>query len=147
MATIIHIFLPCIICLILGTSGAKARITCEAKKDKNNGYGKTTPFSVVTDVTDKNGFFFKALSLSYVDQVKLNLDECKVYLEAPSSECACKVPTDVSYGKSGARLSSVRILNDKFLYTVGPFIYTSSDSSPYKPAGLPNDHSFIPGGY
>ncbi|PON48923.1 hypothetical protein TorRG33x02_319130 [Trema orientale] len=113
--------------------GAKARIICKATKDNNNSCDdKTSPyFSILTDVTDSNGLFLETFSHSYVDQVKLKLSECKVFLGASPLE-SCKIPTDVNYGISGAHLSSVRILKDKVLYIVGPFIYTSL--SEYKPA-------------
>ncbi|PON40525.1 hypothetical protein PanWU01x14_296610 [Parasponia andersonii] len=117
----------------LPLEGAKARIICKATKDDNNLHDdKTSPyFSILTDVTDSNGLFLETFSHSYVDQVKLKLSECKLFLGASPLE-SCKIPTDVNYGISGAQLSSVRILKDKILYIVGPFIYTSL--SEYKPA-------------
>lgn len=109
------------------TSGAKARITCEATEDKNNGNGNPKlSFSIETDETDIYGLFIETFSVSYMREVKLNIEKCKVFLEAPPPESTCKVATNVNNGKKGAQLSSVRIFNDKILYTVGPFIYASS---------------------
>ncbi|GMN52383.1 hypothetical protein TIFTF001_021526 [Ficus carica] len=107
--------------------GAKARITCEATEDKNNGNGNPKlSFSIETDETDIYGLFIETFSVSYMCEVKLNIETCKVFLEAPPPGNTCKVATDVNNGKKGAQLSSVRIFNDKILYTVGPFIYASS---------------------
>lgn len=111
--------------------GAVARVTCGCEDEQ--GY-ETGPTSVLSHVTDSKGYFFATLSLGELGS-KLKITECKAYLESSPLE-TCKVPTDVNYGISGARLSSYRLLENKMkLYTVGPFFCTSQPAKP-----LPNGY-------
>ncbi|KAG4995822.1 hypothetical protein JHK82_026642 [Glycine max] len=111
--------------------GAVARVTCGCENEL--GY-ETGPISVLSHVTDSKGYFFATLSLGELGS-KLKITECKAYLESSPLE-TCKVPTDVNYGISGARLSSYRLLENKMkLYTVGPFFCTSQPAKP-----LPNGY-------
>ncbi|KAG4917283.1 hypothetical protein JHK85_003074 [Glycine max] len=98
--------------------GAVARVTCGCEDEQ--GY-ETGPTSVLSHVTDSKGYFLATLSFGS----KLKITECKAYLETSPLE-TCKVPTDVNYGISGARLSSYRLLQNNIkLYSVGPFFCTS----------------------
>ncbi|KAB1203424.1 Proline-rich protein 3 [Morella rubra] len=80
--------------------GAVARIACLAADE--NGY-ETTPFSILSNECDANGYFLAT------------------YLF---------LPVDVNHGISGAPLF-LPYLNDKHmkLYSVGPFFYTSKPQS------------------
>ncbi|XP_047176343.1 proline-rich protein 3-like [Vigna umbellata] len=111
--------------------GAVTRITCGSEDE--HGYD-TGSISVLSHVTDNKGYFYATVSLEELGS-KLKVSECKAYLESSPLE-TCKVPTDVNYGISGARLSSYRILENKVkLYTVGPFFCTSQPTKP-----LPNGY-------
>ncbi|XP_029128727.1 proline-rich protein 3 [Cajanus cajan] len=104
--------------------GAVARVTCGYEDER--GY-ETGPISVLSHVTDSKGYFFSTLSLAELGS-NLKLTECKAYLESSPLE-TCKIPTDVNYGISGARLSSYRLLHNNLkLYTVGPFFCTSQSA-------------------
>ncbi|AES61739.2 pollen Ole e I family allergen [Medicago truncatula] len=58
------------------------------------------------------------------------LKECRVFLEA-SPLNNCNYPTDFNKGISGAELHSYHFLHDNKmnLYTVGPFVFTSTPKS------------------
>ncbi|KAB1226752.1 Proline-rich protein 1 [Morella rubra] len=111
--------------------GAVARIACLATDE--NGY-ETTPFSILSNECDANGYFFVTLLHSFLKK-GWKIKDCKAYLYSSPLE-TCQVPIDVNHGISGAPLSSYRILIDKHikLYSVGPFFYTS------KPQSLPNGY-------
>ncbi|KAK9282569.1 hypothetical protein L1049_005490 [Liquidambar formosana] len=108
---------------LIPLEGAVARITCLAVDE--NGYEKA-PFSIMSEASDKKGYFFATWSPSDELEDNWKLAECKAFLEDSPLE-TCKVPTDVNEGISGAPLASYRLLNhnNMNLYSVGPFFYTS----------------------
>lgn len=102
------------------------RVTCGCVSEL--GY-ESGPISVWSHVTDSKGYFLAKLSLAELGS-ELKFTECKAYLESSPLE-NCKVPTDVNYGISGARLSSYRLIDNKTkLYSVKPFFYTSQPKVP-----------------
>ncbi|XP_057428066.1 proline-rich protein 3-like [Lotus japonicus] len=106
--------------------GAVVRVTCGCVSEL--GY-ESGPISVWSHVTDSKGYFLAKLSLAELGS-ELKFTECKAYLESSPLE-NCKVPTDVNYGISGARLSSYRLIDNKTkLYSVKPFFYTSQPKVP-----------------
>ncbi|KAK1385108.1 proline-rich protein 3-like [Heracleum sosnowskyi] len=98
---------------------AIARITCLAVDRK--GY-ETAPFSILSNPANAKGYYFATLSPAELEQ-GWRLTECKVFLEK-SPVKSCNVPTDVNNGKTGATLSSPRLLKTMNLYSIPAFIYT-----------------------
>ncbi|KAI5399114.1 hypothetical protein KIW84_064477 [Lathyrus oleraceus] len=111
----------------IGIQGAVIRITCEAVDE----YGfETTPFTFLSDATDVKGYFLATLFQVELVAEKRVLKECRAFLDASPSK-NCNYPTDFNKGISGAELHSYSFLNDKKmnLYTVGPFVFTSTSKS------------------
>ncbi|TKY52499.1 Proline-rich protein 3 [Spatholobus suberectus] len=111
---------------LIPVEGALTRITCEAVDE----YGfETRPFTFLSEETDSKGYFLAMLSPREVAE-KWVLKECRAFLDA-SPLNNCSYPTDFNKGISGAVLHSPRFLHDKKmkLYTVGPFLFTSSPTS------------------
>ncbi|RDX58095.1 Proline-rich protein 3, partial [Mucuna pruriens] len=111
---------------LIPVEGALTRIRCEVVDE----YGfETTPFSFLSEATDSKGYFLATLSRREVAE-KWGLKECRAFLDA-SPLNNCSYPTDVNKGISGAVLRSPRFLHHSKirLYTVGPFLFTSSPTS------------------
>lgn len=107
--------------------GAVARVTCGFVNEL--GY-ETGPISVLSHITNSQGYFLATLPLEELDlkSKKLKITECKAYLESSPLE-TCKIPTDVNHGISGAPLSSYRLLENKNkLYSIKPFFCTSQSN-------------------
>ncbi|XP_042504762.1 protein SEED AND ROOT HAIR PROTECTIVE PROTEIN-like [Macadamia integrifolia] len=104
--------------------GAKGRVTCLVVDE--NGY--ESAITVLSDKTDKNGYFIAKLYPSQHEELEYKgiLTRCKAYLNS-SPLRKCRVPTDIKKGMSGAPLLLPRILPEEniHLYSVGPFVYTS----------------------
>ncbi|XP_050885728.1 protein SEED AND ROOT HAIR PROTECTIVE PROTEIN [Lathyrus oleraceus] len=112
---------------LIQLEGAVIRITCEAVDE----YGfETTPFTFLSDATDVKGYFLATLFQVELVAEKRVLKECRAFLDASPSK-NCNYPTDFNKGISGAELHSYSFLNDKKmnLYTVGPFVFTSTSKS------------------
>ncbi|XP_017224226.1 protein SEED AND ROOT HAIR PROTECTIVE PROTEIN [Daucus carota subsp. sativus] len=99
---------------------AIARITCLAVDKK--GY-ETAPFSILSKPADAKGYYFAKLSPAELEK-GWRLTQCKVFLEKSPLK-SCNVPTDVNHGKTGATLSSPRLLKTMNLYSIPAFVYTS----------------------
>ncbi|WOG83820.1 hypothetical protein DCAR_0102998 [Daucus carota subsp. sativus] len=126
-----HKFLPGFVAvqgLVYCKSGSKliplkdaiARITCLAVDKK--GY-ETAPFSILSKPADAKGYYFAKLSPAELEK-GWRLTQCKVFLEKSPLK-SCNVPTDVNHGKTGATLSSPRLLKTMNLYSIPAFVYTS----------------------
>ncbi|XP_055813464.1 protein SEED AND ROOT HAIR PROTECTIVE PROTEIN-like [Solanum dulcamara] len=107
--------------------GAVARITCLGTE--KNGY-ETAPFSFSSYQSDAKGYYYAVFSVKEYDE-SCTITQCKAFLESSSLE-ECDVPTDENKGKTGALLTSYRLLNEyankkTLLYSVAPFVYTSND--------------------
>ncbi|KAK7356376.1 hypothetical protein VNO80_15647 [Phaseolus coccineus] len=111
---------------LIPLEGALTRITCEAVDE--HGF-ETTPYSFLSEETDSKGYFLATLCPREVAE-KHVLKECRACLDA-SPLNNCSYATDVNKGISGALLHSPRFLHNKKmkLYTVGPFLFTSSPPS------------------
>nr|AFK49503.1 unknown [Lotus japonicus] len=108
---------------LIPLEGALTRITCVAADE----YGfETTPLSFLSEATDTKGYFLATMCPLDVAEKRV-LKECRAFLEA-SPWNNCSDPSDINKGISGAVLHSYRFLHDKNmnLYTVGPFLFTSS---------------------
>ncbi|XP_042504763.1 protein SEED AND ROOT HAIR PROTECTIVE PROTEIN-like [Macadamia integrifolia] len=77
--------------------GAIARITCLTSDV--NGY-EALPFSFLSEVAAKNGYFLATLHLEKVEQ-KGKLSECKAFLHSSPLK-ACSIPTNMNKGMTGA---------------------------------------------
>ncbi|XP_060182067.1 protein SEED AND ROOT HAIR PROTECTIVE PROTEIN-like [Lycium barbarum] len=120
---------------LIPLKGAVARVTCLGVE--KNGY-ETAPFSFSSYQSDSKGYYYAVFSLKELKEYdqSCTITQCKAFLESSSLE-ECDVPTDENKGKTGALLTSYRLLNGKkntLLYTVAPFVYTS-DNSNYKKEG------------
>lgn len=105
------------------SAGGVARITCLAIDE--HGY-ETAPFSILSKPTDSKGYYFATFYPNQLNHNKLQLAECKAFLEKSPLE-TCKVATDVNKGITGAPLSYSRLLDNKKmkLYSVPPFIFSN----------------------
>ncbi|KAF3613538.1 putative histone-lysine N-methyltransferase SETD1B-like [Capsicum annuum] len=110
--------------------GAVARITCLGRE--KNGY-ETAPFSFSSYQSNAKGYYYAVFSLNELKGYdhSYKITQCKAFLESSSLE-ECNVPTDENKGKTGALLTSYRLLNEygkkkTLLYSVAPFVYTSDD--------------------
>ncbi|CAN4091388.1 unnamed protein product [Withania somnifera] len=115
---------------LIPLKGAVARITCLGVE--KNGY-ETAPFSFSSYQSDAKGYYYAVFSLKELREYdqSCRITQCKAFLESSSLE-SCDVPTDENKGKTGAPLTSYRLLNANgkkktLLYTVAPFVYTSDD--------------------
>ncbi|KAJ8543272.1 hypothetical protein K7X08_005795 [Anisodus acutangulus] len=120
---------------LIPLKGAVARITCLGVE--KNGY-ETAPFSFSSYQSNAKGYYYAVFSLKEFKEYdqSCKITQCKAFLESSSLE-SCDVPTDENKGKTGALLTSYRLLNGKkntLLYSVAPFVYTSDDSN-YKREG------------
>ncbi|MCD7460948.1 hypothetical protein HAX54_044898 [Datura stramonium] len=115
---------------LIPLKGAVARITCLGAE--KNGY-ETAPFSFSSYQSDAKGYYYAVFSLKELKESCI-ITQCKAFLESSSLE-ECNVPTDENKGKTGALLTSYRLLNNAYeskkkntlLYSVAPFVYTSDD--------------------
>ncbi|KAK2457144.1 Pollen Ole e 1 allergen and extensin family protein [Trifolium repens] len=112
---------------LIPLEGAVTRIRCEAVDE----YGfETKPFTFLSDATDAKGYFLATLFQQELVAEKRVLKECRTFLDASPLD-NCNYPTDFNKGISGAELLSYSFLHDKKmnLYTVGPFVFTSTPKS------------------
>ncbi|KAG5587735.1 hypothetical protein H5410_048169 [Solanum commersonii] len=110
--------------------GAVARITCLGTEKHGH---ETAPFSFSSYQSDAKGYYYAVFSLNELKEYdqSCTITQCKAFLESSSLE-ECDVPTDENNGKTGAILTSYRLLNEYaekkiVLYSVAPFVYTSQD--------------------
>ncbi|KAJ9696564.1 hypothetical protein PVL29_008668 [Vitis rotundifolia] len=102
--------------------GALVRITCVAVHEHEY---ETAPFSILTDGTDEEGYFFTTFSTSELED-NWQLTHCKAFLESSPMK-TCKFPTDINNGVTGSPLLQCRHLSDKNinLCSVEPLFFTS----------------------
>ncbi|KAK4357227.1 hypothetical protein RND71_022837 [Anisodus tanguticus] len=136
-----------------------AATIASASSNYGNGYGNNAPKIYKKDVLSKglvpaaniiavqgmiyckSGSKLIPLKVFALKELKeydqsCKITQCKAFLESSSLE-SCDVPTDENKGKTGALLTSYRLLNGKkstLFYSVDPFVYTSDDSN-YKREG------------
>ena len=92
----------------MNNAGALVRIRCVAVHE--HGY-ETAPFSILSDATDDEGYFFMTFSTSEVED-DWKLMHCKAFLERSPME-TCKFPTDINNYATGSSLLHCPYFSDK----------------------------------
>ena len=103
--------------------GAVVEVTCKTGKEEITAYG----------TTKDNGKF--ALTVKDFDYKKYGAEACKAKLHAAPKDSPCNIPTNLHWGKTGAKLKVKSKNSYEVVLSARPFAY--APKTPYKECEKP----------